>query len=123
MAQLKLNEDDEGFLAVPQGAATVSLGASGTESWIEREKDCAVRIVLASVAMATADGASLEAVIEVGDAAARGQDGPAPAESRLHALQSIQVLVKPGERVAFKARPEAHNARVLRTVVYTADLR
>jgi hypothetical protein len=123
MAHFKLNETDEQFLEVPQGAMMLSSGVSGTESWIERDKDVTVRIVLQSVAQATADAASLQACIEIGDGAAKGEDGPAPAETHPHALQSVQVLVKCGERLSFKAYPNPTNARVLKTVVYTADLK
>ena len=123
MAHFKLNEADEQFLEIPQGAVMLSYGVSGTESWIERDKDVTVRIVLQSVAYATADAASLQACIEIGGAAAKGEDGPGPNETRLHALQSVQVLVKCGERLSFKAYPNPVNAKVLKTVVYTADLK
>ena len=36
-------------------------------------------------------------------------------------MQSVQVVVKQGERLNFKAYPTATGAKVLRTVVYTAD--
>ncbi|MEJ0064619.1 MAG: hypothetical protein WDM85_03660 [Caulobacteraceae bacterium] len=35
----------------------------------------------------------------------------------------MQVLVKGGERVAFKAYPTANNAQILRTVVWASDLK
>jgi hypothetical protein len=123
MSHFKLNETDESFLDVPQGAVMIASGVSGTETWIERDKDVTVRIVLQAVAFATADAATLQACIELGDSAAKGEDGPAPTESRLHAMQSVQVVVKAGERVAFKAYPNASNARVLKTVVYSSDLK
>ena len=44
-------------------------------------------------------------------------------DQHLHAMQSVQVLVKAGQRLNFKAYPQAVNAKVLRTVVYTADLK
>jgi hypothetical protein len=122
MATFKLSEADESFLELPQGALMISVGASGTESFLERAKEVTVRIVLQSVGVATADGGVLEACIEIGDASARGEDGPAPADTRLHATQSVQVVVKPGERLAFRAFPRSAGARVLRTVVWTADL-
>jgi hypothetical protein len=34
----------------------------------------------------------------------------------------VQVLVKGGERLAFKAYPNATNAKVMRTIVWAADL-
>jgi len=123
MAHFKLNEADDHFLEAPQGAVMVSSGVSGTESWIERDKEVTVRIVLQTVAVAMADAASVQACIEIGDSAAKGEDGPAAAEAHLHASQSVQVVVKPGERLNFKAYPTANNAKVLRTVVYTADLK
>lgn len=119
----KLNEEDDGFLELPQGAVLVASGTSGTDSWLEREKDATVRIQVSTVAVATSDGATLQAVIQIGDAVAKSEDGPAPADTHLRAVQSIQVVVKPGERVTFKAYPEAASARVLRTMVYTADVR
>ena len=48
----KLNEEDDTFLNIPQGAVMVSSGTSGTESWLEREKDVTVRVVVATVAQA-----------------------------------------------------------------------
>ena len=123
MAHFKLNEADQEFLNVPQGAVMISSGVSGTETWIERDKDVTVRIVLQTVAHATADAATLQACIEIGDGCAKGEDGPAAAENHLHAMQSIQVVVKGGERLAFKAYPRTTSAAVLKTVVYTADLK
>src|SRR5580693_2966964 len=112
-AHFKLTEEDDGFLAAPQGASLLFSGASGTETWIERAADVVVRIGIKSVGVAT----------DVGDHAAKGQDGPAPIEYRLSASQSVQVLVKAGERVAFKAYPTADNAQILRTVVWASDLK
>ena len=54
---------------------------------------------------------------------AKGEDGPAAADAHLQTSQSVQVVVKPGERLSFKAYPQAVNARILRTLVYTADLK
>ena len=123
MAHFKLQEDDHAFLNVPDGAVMVAAGVSGAETWIERDKDVTVRIVLQSVAVATGDDARLEAVIDIGEGSARGEDGPAAADSHLQAMQSVQVVVKQGERLSFKAYPRAINAKVMRTVVYTADLK
>jgi hypothetical protein len=123
MAHFKLNEADETFLGTPQGAVMISSGVSGTDTWIERDKDSTVRIVLQTVAYAMADAATLQACIDIADASARGEDGPAPAETHLQAMQSVQVVVKAGERLAFKAYPNCANAKVLKTVVYTADLK
>jgi hypothetical protein len=122
-AHYRLNEDDNGFLAAPQGASLLFAGASGTETFIERSQDAVVRIGMQSVAVATSNGASLKVCIEVGDAAAKGQDGPWPIEYQLRASQSVQVLVKAGERVSFKAYPTAENAQILRTVVWAQDLK
>ncbi len=118
MAHFKLNDLDDQFLDLPQGAILVAAGTSGAESWLERDKDATVRLVIA-----TADAAGLEAVIEVAGADARGEDGPAPADTHLQALQSVQLVVRPGERISFKAYPKARNARVVRTLVYSSDLR
>jgi hypothetical protein len=122
-AHFKLTDDDDRFLAAPQGASMLFAGASGTETWIERSEDAVVRIGVQSVAVATANEGTLAVCIEVGGQAAKGQDGPAPIEYRLTASQSVQVLVKGGERVAFKAYPTAENAHVLRTVVWASDLK
>ncbi len=120
---VKLNEDDEHFLETPQGSAMVSSGASGTQSWLERDKDVTVRLVISAVAVATADGATLDAVIEIEGAAARAQDGPSPHDTHLQAVQSVQILVKQGQRVSFKAYPQAASAKVVKTVVYTVDMK
>lgn len=122
MAQFKLNETDEKFLALPEGAALMFAGTSGTETWIERERDTVVRIAVKSVAVATSGGGTLQASIEMAGAAAKGQDGPAPVESLLRVSQSVQVLVKAGQRLSFKAYPTASDALLLRTVVWAADL-
>jgi len=114
MARYKLNEADDGFLKLPEGAALISAGSSGTETWIERDRDMVVHIAVKSVAMATANGGTLEVCIEMGGESAKGQDGPAPLEAQLRASQSVQVLVKAGERLAFKAYPVATNAEVLK---------
>jgi hypothetical protein len=121
-AHFKLNDEDNGFLAAPQGASLLFTGVSGTRTWIERSEDTVVRIGLQSVAVATADGGSLGVSIEIGGATAEGQDGPSPIEHRLSASQSVQVLVKGGERVEFKAYPTGENAQVLRTIVWACDL-
>jgi hypothetical protein len=123
MAHPKLTEDDERFVQVPADAVLMFAGASGTDTWIERERDVTVRLIAKSVAFATADGATLEMCIDVKEGSARGQDGPAPADHHLRASQSVQVLIKAGERLAFKAYPKASNATVLRTVVCAADVK
>jgi hypothetical protein len=123
MARYKLNDADEDFLKMPSGAALISAGSSGTETWIERDRDMVVHIAIKSVAIATADGGTLEACIDMGGQTAKGKDGPLPLESQLHASQSVQVLVKAGERLAFKAYPVANNAEVLKTIVWAADFK
>jgi hypothetical protein len=122
MAHFKLNEADENFLNLPQGATLIFAGTSGTETWIERERDTIVRISVKSVATAMSDGGVLEACIEIGDASAKGLDGPSPIEAQLRINQSVQVLVKAGQRLAFKAYPTARDAQLLRTIVCTSDL-
>jgi hypothetical protein len=123
MAHFKLNDNDEKFLAPPQGAMLVFTGASGTETWIERDRDTVVRIAIQAVAVATAHDGALEVCIKIGEDCAKGQDGPAPVETQLRASQGVQVLVKAGARVAFSAYPVATSAQVLRTVVWTSDLK
>ncbi|HEY3887332.1 MAG TPA: hypothetical protein VGL73_02085 [Caulobacteraceae bacterium] len=123
MARFKLNDADEDFLKLPQGAALISAGSSGTQTWIERDRDMVVHIAVKSVAVATADGGTLEVCIEMGGDSAKGQDGPLPIESQLRASQGVQVLVKAGERLAFKAYPVATNAEVLKTIVWAADFK
>jgi len=122
VARFKLNEEDHGFLAPPQGASLLFSGASGTETWIERCEDTAVRLGIQSVAVATADGGSLGVCIEAAGASAKGQDGPGVVEFHLTASQAVHVMVKAGERFAFKAYPIAEGAQVLRTVVWACDL-
>ena len=58
MAHFKMNEADEKFLSLPQDATLIFAGTSGTETWIERERDTIVRIFLKSVAIATSDSGS-----------------------------------------------------------------
>lgn len=123
MAHPKLTDDDERFVQVPSDAVLMFAGASGTDTWIERERDVTVRLIAKSVAFATGDGATLEMCIDVKGGSARGQDGPAPADHHLRASQSVQVVVKAGERLAFKAYPKVSNAAVLRTVVCAADVK
>jgi hypothetical protein len=122
MAHIKLNETDENFLKIPDDGVLLFTGASGTETWIERERDVVVRIGIKSVAAATSDAAILGVRIDIGDDSAKGQDGPAPVETSLHASQAVQVLVKAGQRLSIKAYPHAENARILRTVVWAGDL-
>ena len=119
----KLNEEDDSFLEVPQGSMMVAAGVDGTQSWIEREKDVTVRLQISTVGVATSDGATLDAVIEVDGAVAKAQDGPSPADTHLKTIQSVQLVLKEGQRVSFKAYPQASGVRVLRTVVHTTDLK
>ena len=123
MATYKLHEADETFLNIPQDGTMLFAGTSGTETWIERERDTVVRLVVKSVGVATADGGALQVVIDIGPDSAKGQDGPAAADTPLRASQSVQVLVKAGQRLAFKAYPKAEGAQVLRTVVWAGDLK
>ncbi len=123
MATHKLNDDDDRFVQVPGDAVLMFAGASGTETWIERDRDVTVRIIAKAVAVATSEGGTLEICIEVKDGVAHGQDGPAPTDHHLRASQSVQVVVKAGERLAFKAYPKANNATVLRTVVSAAEVK
>jgi len=123
MAHFKLSDVDEKFLHTPQDATLVFAGASGTETFIERDRDTVVRISVKSIAVATADGGSLQVCIDIDGQSASGQDGPAEIEAQLRASQGVQVLVKAGQRLAFKAYPKASNAHVLRTIVWTADMR
>jgi hypothetical protein len=123
MARFKLTEADDDFLKMPAGAALIFSGASGTQTWIERDRDMVVHLAIKAVAVVTADGGTLAACIEIGGDTARGSDGPAPLETQLHASQSVQVLVKAGERLTFKAYPAAENAQVLKTVVWAADFK
>jgi hypothetical protein len=121
MARFKMTDIDDAFLAVPRDASLIFAGAGGTETWIERDHDVVVRIGVKSVAIAVADGGSLEVCIDIDGRSAKGQDGPAPIESQLRTSQSVQVLVKAGERLAFKAYPTAADAQILRTIVWAAD--
>jgi hypothetical protein len=123
MAHFKINDVDEKFLHTPQDATLIFAGASGTETFIERDRDTVVRISIKSVGVAMADGGSLQVCIDVDGQSASGQDGPAEVEAQLRASQGVQVLVKAGQRLAFKAYPKASNAHVLRTIVWTADMK
>ena len=122
MAHFKLNEDDDRFLQVPQDATLIFAGLGGTETWIERAEDQVVRIGVKSVGVATAGGAALEVCVEIGSDVAKGQDGPAAADTQLRASQAVQTLVKAGQRLAFKAYPNPTSTHVLRTVVWAADM-
>ena len=123
MAHYKLNDADENFLKIPLDAQVIFAGAGGTETWIERDRDSVVRIEVKAIAVATSDGGTLQACIQIGEDSAKGEDGPFPADGQLRASQSVQVLVKGGERLAFKAYPYATNAKVMRTIVWAADLK
>jgi hypothetical protein len=122
-AHYRLNEDDNGFLAAPQGASLLFAGQSGAETFIERAEDTVVRIGMQSVAVVTSNGGTLAVSIEIDGAVAKGQDGPWPIEYQLRASQAVQVLVKAGARVTIKATPTAENAQILRTVVWASDLK
>ena len=122
MAHYKISDVDEKFLHTPQDATLIFAGASGTETFIERDRDTVVRISIKSVGIAMADGGTLQVCIEIDGQSASGQDGPAEIEAQLRASQGVQVLVKAGKRLAFKAYPKASNAHVLRTIVWTADM-
>jgi hypothetical protein len=74
-----------------------------------------------SVAVALSDAGLLEACIEIGSSSAKGLDGPLPVEAQLRVSQSVQVLVKAGERLAFKAYPTTREAQLQRTIVWTSD--
>ena len=81
--------------------------------------------MVASVAVALGGLGTLDAVIQMQGGAARAQDGPRSAEDHnqhLQATVSVQAVVKEGERLSFKAYPQAQAARVLRTVVYTTEI-
>ena len=121
MAHFKLSEEAETFLALPEEATLIFAGTDGTETWIERKKDTIVRISMKSVAVALSDSGVLEARIEIGGDSAKGLDGPLPVEAQLRVSQSVQVLVKAGERLAFKAYPTTREAQLQRTIVWTSD--
>ena len=120
----KLNESDDGFLEPPDAALLLGEGVDGAETWIERDRTATVRIVVATVAAVVDGPATLDAVIEMDGATARAQDGPRGSDDHQHlqATVSVQAVVKEGERLSFKAYPQAKGARVLRTVVYTTDV-
>src|ERR1700733_443071 len=101
-AHFKLDEEETKFLAAPEGAAQLFAGASG------------VRLSVQAVAVATGEGGSLEVCIELNGAAAKGRDGPAPTDYRLSAGQSVEVMVKGGERLAFNAYPMGEHGKILR---------
>jgi uncharacterized protein (TIGR02284 family) len=118
----KLSDDDNHFLEAPAGSAVLASGASGTESRIERAQDSVVRIGIQAVAVATSQGGSLAVTIEAGDSASKGRDGPSAIEQHLTAGQSVDVLVKAGAALAFKAYATPDNAQLLRTVVWSLDV-
>ncbi len=120
----KLNETDDGFLEPPDGALLLAQGVNGAETWIERDRTSTVRIVVATVAVVVNGPATLDAVIEMDGGTARAQDGPRGSDDHQHlqATVSVQAVVKEGERLSFKAYPQAQGARVLRTVVFTTDV-
>jgi hypothetical protein len=103
MAHFKLNEDDDRFLQVPQDATLIFAGLGGTETWIERAEDQVVRIGVKSVGIATASGGALEVCVEIGSDVAKGQDGPAAAETQLRASQAVQRWSRPAS--GWRSRP------------------
>jgi uncharacterized protein (TIGR02284 family) len=117
----KLNDDDNRFLEVPKGASVLSTGSAGTEGSLERAEDTVVRIGIQSVGVAISQGGSLSVTIEAGDSSSKGRDGPAPMEQHLAAGQSVEVLVKAGAALPFKACATPENAQLLRTVVWSLD--
>jgi uncharacterized protein (TIGR02284 family) len=118
----QLSDDDNRLLEAPAGAAVLFAGADGTESRIARSADTVVRIGIQAVAVATSEGGSLSVAIEAGDSSSKGRDGPAPIERRLAANQSVEVLVKAGVALPFKAHATAQDAQLLRTVVWSLDV-
>ena len=93
---------------------------------IERDRPATVRIVVAAGAVAHGGQGTLDVVLEMDGGTARAQDGPRSADDHhqhLQATVSVQAVVKEGERLSFKAYPQAQGARVLRTVVYTTEVK
>ena len=82
MAHYKLNDADENFLKIPLDAQVIFAGAGGTETWIERDRDSVVRIEVKAIAVATSDGGTLQACIQIGEDSAKGEDGPFPADGQ-----------------------------------------
>ena len=127
MANDKLTDEDDAFLALPKDALLLSSGVSGAETWVERDKTATVRLVVSTVAVATGSAATLKAVIDLGGGDhAIAEDGPASPDDhhrRLQATVSVQVVVREGERLKFRAYPEPQGARVLKTVVYAAEIK
>jgi hypothetical protein len=121
MAHPKMSDEDEGFLRAPAHAKMLFAGVGGTETWIERDRDTVVHILIRSVATSAADNATLEACIAIGDGVAKGRDGPWTLGQPLRAAQAVEVIAKAGERLAFKAYPVAENAQVMRTAVWVLD--
>jgi uncharacterized protein (TIGR02284 family) len=118
----KLSDDDNHFLEAPAGSAVLATGSGGTESRIERSQDTVVRIGIQAVAVATSQGGSLAVTIEAGGSASKGRDGPSAIEQHLTAGLSVDVLVKAGAALAFKAYATPDNAQVLRTVIWSLDV-
>ena len=81
-----------------------------------------VKIGIQSVGVATSEGGALAVSIDLGGQTATGADGPVKIETHLNASQSLQLLVKAGERIAFKAYPTPDRVQILRTVVWASDL-
>jgi uncharacterized protein (TIGR02284 family) len=120
--RFELNDADNRFLAVPAGAAVLSAGSSGTEGRIQRSEETVVRIGIQSVAVATSQGGRLSLSIEAGGNASSGHDGPGQIEQHLTASGSLEVLVKAGDALAFKAWATPEDAQLLRTVVWSIDV-
>jgi hypothetical protein len=81
-----------------------------------------VRLGVKSVGVATGPGGTIEVALHIGEDVARGKDGPAPEHTQLRASQSVQVLVRAGQRLSFRAETHAENAHPLRTVVWAGDM-
>jgi uncharacterized protein (TIGR02284 family) len=120
--RLELTEEDNKFLEPPEGSTVLAAGSGGMEGRIERATDTVVRIGVQSVAVATAQGGGLSISIEAGGAKAEGRDGPAPMERRLSASGSLEVLVKSGVAITYRAQATPTDAQLLRTIVWSLDL-
>jgi uncharacterized protein (TIGR02284 family) len=118
-----LTDGDNSFLEIPSGSAVLSTGAAGTETSIQRTQDTVVRIGIQAVAVATSQGGSLSVTIEAGEVASKGHDGPAALEHHLAVGQSVEVLVRAELALAVKAYATPNQAELLRTVVWSMDLR
>jgi uncharacterized protein (TIGR02284 family) len=120
--RFQLSDADAGFLEVPAGAAVLSTGADGADGRLERTQDTVVRLGVQAVAVATSPGGSLSVTIEAGAGMSNGRDGPGPIEHRLSAGVTLEVLVRAGAAVPFKAVATPQDAQLLRTVVWSQDV-